>query len=243
MKNSITQKAGLVTLATGCLIMLSCVTNVLTGQTVKETRDVGSFTGVTLAFSGNVYITQGSPAKVVIEADQNTMDKIETEIHGSNLVLKTRDGYWRNLGKINAYITMPDVSNLSVTGSGDLICESPLKTNDVELFVSGSGSVRISSLSGREVTANITGSGDIVVAGNTGADGEMDATITGSGSIKAEGIPVSEATVHITGSGSAAVNVTKELETSITGSGSVNYKGNPLVNASATGSGRTRSIN
>jgi hypothetical protein len=243
MKNSMIKKTGIISIVAGCFILISCITNVLTGQTVKETRDVAGFTGVTLAFSGNVFVTQGSPQKVVIEADKGTMEKIETELHGDNLVLKTRDGHWRDLGKINVYITVPEVDNLSVTGSGDLICESSIKTNELELFVSGSGSLRVSKLEAHEVSAEITGSGDIVVAGTSNNDGEMDATITGSGSIKAENFAVSEASVGITGSGSAAVNVTKELETNITGSGSVNYRGNPLINATATGSGKTRSMN
>lgn len=243
MKKSVTVKTGMLAGTLGCLLLISCVSNVLTGQTVKETRDVQPFSGVTLAFSGNVYITQGSPQKVVIEADKGTMDKIETQMNGDNLVLKTRDGHWRDLGKINVYITMPEIDHLAVTGSGDLICESPVKTDEVELFVSGSGSVRISSLSAREVSAEITGSGDIIVSGNSNNDSELEATITGSGSIKAENLAVAEASITITGSGSATVNATKELETNITGSGSVNYRGNPLVNANATGSGRTRSMN
>ena len=242
MKNSQTKKAGLVAIAIGFFILFSFVSPVLTGQTIKETRDVPQFSGITLAFSGNVYVTQGSPQQVVIEADKNTMDKIVTEINGDKLVLKTRDGHWRDLGKISVYITMPDVELLAVTGSGDLICESPIKTNEMELFVSGSGSVKVSRLEAHEVSAEITGSGDIMLAGSSN-EGEMDATITGSGSIKAQDFEVSEASVRITGSGSAMVYATKELETNITGSGSVNYKGKPLINATATGSGKTRSMN
>ena len=48
--------------------------------------------------------------------------------------------------------------------------------------------------------------------------------------------------VKITGSGSANVNAVDKLDTNITGSGSVN-KGNPVINATASGSGKTRSIN
>jgi len=243
MKNKFIQKIGLYAIAAGSLVFLSCVTNVLTGQTVRETRNVSGFTGVSLSFSGDVFITQGNQYKVEVEADKSTMDVILTEIEGDRLVLKTKNGHWRNLGDINVYITMPEVDELSVAGSGDMICESALKSDEIDLAVSGSGSLKLARLEAREVSAEVTGSGDIVVNGS-GTDGnELDATITGSGNIKAEGLPVGEAMVRITGSGSASVNVLKELETNITGSGSVLYKGNPLVNANATGSGRTRSMN
>jgi hypothetical protein len=243
MKKANINKLSLIAIAIGSCIFCSCVTTVLSGQTIKETRNVPSFTGVALSFSGDVYITQGGQQKVEIEADKNTMEIILTEMNGSTLVLKTKDGHWRDLGDIKVYITMPEVNELSIAGSGDMICENPIKTNEIELHISGSGSMKIQQLESHEVSAEITGSGDIYLAGSGNDDSELDVTITGSGSIKAEALPVSEADVRITGSGSATIHVLKELDTDITGSGSVLYKGNPLINANATGSGKTRSIN
>jgi hypothetical protein len=243
MKTENCRKAGLIAMAFAGIVVFSCVTNVLTGQTVKETRNVSDFDGVALAFSGDVYITQGSPLKVEIEADKSTLEIIETEVQGSVLVLKTRNGHWRDLGPIKAYITMPDVHELSVSGSGDMLCETTVRTSEIEVKVSGSGSVKIPKLESSEVSAVITGSGNIVLAGNGADQGQIDVVITGSGDFNAEDLPVGEADVNITGSGSARVNVLQELETTITGSGNVLYKGNPRINANATGSGRTKSIN
>ncbi len=240
MKNKSVQQYALATFMAISMILMSFNA---TSQTVKENRNVTGFTGVALAFSGNVYITQGDQFKVEIEADRDALEVIETTLRGDVLVLKTKNGVWRNLGKINAYITLPSIEKLSVSGSGDMICESPIRTSEIDLSVSGSGSLRLSNLSAREVDAEVTGSGDIVISGQPLSGSELDATITGSGDIKAVDFPVEEVDVQITGSGSASVNAIKELETSITGSGNVNYKGNPLVNANATGSGRTKSIN
>jgi hypothetical protein len=243
MKTIRLSKSGLIALAFGCLFLSSCTTTSLTGQIVKQSREVGTFDGVALAFSGDIFITQGSPQKVEIEADQSVQDIIIAKIEDGTLVLKIKDGHWHDLGKINAYITMPEINQLSVSGSGDLICETPVKTNEIDVKVSGSGSIRMQNLESHEVSAVITGSGDITLAGSTSENGELDAVITGSGSFKSDEMAFDEAEVTITGSGSAKVNVLKELETNITGSGSVLYKGNPMINANATGSGRTKSIN
>jgi hypothetical protein len=243
MKKYLNQKIRLYAFIAGSLLVISCVTSTLGGQTVKESRNVSGFTGVSLAFSGDIYVTQGSQFKVEIEADKSDLDIIVSEVDGDVLVLRTKNGHWRNLGDVKAYVTMPEINDLRVTGSGNLVCESAVKTDEIGMFVSGSGNLRLADLTAREIDAQLTGSGDIIVNGSSSENSDLDATITGSGNIKAEGFAVNEATVKITGSGSAAVNVLKELETTITGSGSVNYKGNPLVNANATGSGRTRSIN
>lgn len=243
MKRILNNNALLIVAAVMLMVIAPGKAGVLNGQTTKETRKVGTFTGVSLAFSGDIFIKQGSPLSVVIEAEQKTLEVIESELEGSTLVLKTKNGHWRDLGKITVYITMPEIDNLSVSGSGDIICQSLVKTDEINLKISGSGSIKMQDLSVREIDAVVTGSGDIMLSGAGSPSGEMNATITGSGSIRAEGMPVAEVQVTITGSGSASVHATKELETNITGSGSVLYKGNPLVNANATGSGRTRSIN
>lgn len=242
MKNTSIHKKSLIALAFGGLVMFSCQSHVLTGQTVKETRDVSTFEGVGLAFSGDIYITQGSPQKVVIEADKNVMEIIETRVEGGKLILKTQNGSWRNLGDIKVYITMPKINYLSISGSGDMICETGINTQEIEVEVSGSGSVRVNKLASDEVEAVITGSGDITLAGSDHAARELDVKITGSGSFKGADLAAGEAIVTITGSGSATVHAVNELETNITGSGSVLYRGKPLVNASATGSGKTRSV-
>jgi hypothetical protein len=243
MKTVLFHKANMIALAFGCVVSLSCSTGNLNGQIVKETRNVAAVEGVALAFSGNVYITQGSSQKVEIEAEKSTLEIIETKVDGNTLVLKTKNGHWHDLGKITAYITLPEIDHLSISGSGDMICESGLKTQEIKLEISGSGSMKINNLEAGEISATITGSGDMSITGNSNDQNKMDVSITGSGSFKGAEIPVGEASVTITGSGSATVHALKELETNITGSGSVLYKGNPQVNASATGSGKTRSAN
>lgn len=236
------KKTGLMALAITAYMLVSCTYSEITGQTVKESRELPSFEGVSLAFSGNVFITQGTPQRVEIEADQKTMEVIETRIENNVLLLKYKNGHWRDLGKVTVYITMPDISSLTIAGSGDIICNNPVKVHEIELHVSGSGSLKMDHLAFHEIDADITGSGNISLRGN-GDPGELDARITGSGNLNAGELSVGEVDVKITGSGSATVFAVKELETNITGSGSVYYKGNPIINANTVGSGRTKPIN
>jgi hypothetical protein len=223
------------------LMAFSCTAPVLRGETVKEIRTVSQFSAVSLAISANVFLTQGPVQKVEIEGDKTSIEEIETVVNGETLKIRTRDMFHGNLGKVSVYITVPVINALTVSGSGDIASESAIQSEEMEMNVSGSGSIRIGELSAREVSATITGSGNIdLSAGQAGS--ELEVVITGSGSFSAEGFSAQEADVDITGSGSARVWAVKELETNITGSGNVTFKGNPLVNANSTGSGITRSI-
>ncbi len=241
MKTRKMNKKSFIILLIGCSVWLSCATDILTGQTVKETRNLPAFNALKLTMSADVYLSQGDHQSVQVEADKGAMANIETETHGNTLVVKNREGHWNNLGRIKIYITMPDITQIDLSGSGSVESQTPIKAAELQIMLSGSGNVKISSLQVPVLKANITGSGDIYLSGENN-QAEMDATITGSGSIKADELQVANATVHITGSGSARVYVLKELETNITGSGSVLYRGNPMINAHSTGSGRTSSL-
>jgi hypothetical protein len=243
MKNTLIQKASILALTLGSFALVTCTTGLLSGQTVKESRNVSAFTGINLSISANVILRQGNETSMEIEADKNVMSIIETEVNGRTLQIKNRDGHFRNLGEVRIYITTPAIEMLSVTGSGDIICETSLSTGDLSINVSGSGEVRLADLKAAAISLVITGSGDIFLTGKGTDNCKLHAVITGSGSIEAEGMEVATSDINITGSGSAKVNVSGDLETNITGSGSVYYKGNPMVNANAVGSGRTRSMN
>jgi hypothetical protein len=159
MKNVIIQKAGLTALAFGWLIVLSCSTGVITGQTVRETRDLPAFYAVALTMSANVFISQGNPQRVEVEAEKSNMEIIETELDGNTLKITTQKGHWRDLGKVNVYITVSDIRSLSVSGSGDITCQTVSKQG-TDIDVSGSGSISVPTLESSDIAVTITGSGN-----------------------------------------------------------------------------------
>lgn len=201
----------------------------------KEERDVSSFTGVSLGIAGDLYLTQGSPQKVVIQAENN-LDEIETEVSDGVLKIKT-DNWNSRIKGVKIWITMPEVESLNVSGSGDILAETPVNADEIELKVSGSGSIDVPELKADEIGAAISGSGDLKLAGS--AD-EMELRISGSGSVYAAGLKVDECGIKISGSGSCKIDATGELDASISGSGKVTYYSNPQIDARVSGSGKVR---
>ncbi|HRW62756.1 MAG TPA: head GIN domain-containing protein [Bacteroidales bacterium] len=222
------------------VLMLNAVSMAFGADPKKETRKVGDFNKISLAISANLYLTQGTACEVIIEADEDILNKIETEVENGYLKIEFEKWYnYRGNKDINVYVTIKDVNSLMVTGSGDIINKTSINAEKLEMVVTGSGSILINDLKVKEIDAMISGSGDIEIAGNQKAD-ELDATITGSGDIESSNIEFSEADLTITGSGSIHAFVSKELEATITGSGKILYKGQPIVDANITGSGKIR---
>ncbi len=207
----------------------------------KVTREVGPFTEIELSVAANLYLKQGNEHSLVLEGDEDELEEIETQVQGETLKIKHKKPFHFGSSKrITIYVTMKEIEELSVGGSGKIEAATPIQSEDLELNVSGSGDINIDELEASEVESSISGSGDIRLAGNKQVN-TLDCNISGSGELHASGLKVGSAELSLSGSGGCKVYVTDELDVDISGSGKVRYKGEPLVNASISGSGRVES--
>lgn len=218
------------------LTITSCQKIVNIGPIVTEERNVTGFTDIDSKGSFNVFVTQGSTYKVMLEGGQNILNVVETTVKDKELIIKVKNGrVISNNTEITVYITMPDIQSLEVSGSGDIDVQHDLITSDINLKVSGSGSIHVPYMEADELEAKISGSGRIDVDGGTVYREQLN--IKGSGDIDLFDLIAAKAKIQISGSGSVYVHVTDQLDVEISGSGDVHYKGNPTVETSISGSG------
>ncbi|MEE4196594.1 MAG: head GIN domain-containing protein [Bacteroidales bacterium] len=228
------------TLLLGSFFLLS---NILIASTVKEQRNVGTFNGISLSIPAVLYLTQGDENTVFIEGDQKVLEKIVTEVKKDQLNIQFENWYnYKGVSSLKVFITLKEVESLSVTGSGDIVAQSPLRAEKLSLVVSGSGDIQISELTTQKVSATISGSGDISIQGNNKAQ-SLKAVVTGSGDFVSDELTFNEGDLTITGSGTIHASVADKLSALITGSGKIYYDGNPLIDATINGSGKIRNSN
>jgi hypothetical protein len=218
------------------LVLLAIFCSGLVFSQNKQEINVPEFSGISLGIPADLYLSQGSPQKVVIQASEDQFDKIETTVKDGVLRIKT-DSYRTRFKDVKIWITIPDIESLQLSGSGTIIAETPINSEELDMRVSGSGNIKIKELDGDEVEASISGSGNVYLAGT--AD-EISIKISGSGSMKASGLSVDECDAKISGSGSCEIDATGELDAVISGSGRVTYFSNPEVDAVVSGSGKVK---
>ena len=208
----------------------------------KQERKVGEFNEVHFKISGTLYLTQGNTFSVVIEGDEDTIEDIETRVSNDRLIVEwVRPNRWFNgfNGSVDVYVTMKEIEGLAVSGSGVLVGENKLTSDNLDLSVSGSGRINV-GVDAKDLDISISGSGRIEVNGNSNYN---ELAISGSGRFEGLGLQASSYDVKISGSGTAKINVTEAINSKISGSGSIRYKGNPLkVRADVSGSGRVRKL-
>lgn len=207
---------------------------------INEDIPVDAFTGVKIAIPATVYLEQGNQHSLRIDADPSILDKIEVSVTDGHLEIKPAK-YGDNLrGEIKVYIVSPDYELVSLSGSGDIIAEKAISSEELTLKLAGSGDMKFEELSAEEVEIKVAGSGNVYLAGQ-GAE-ELEISIAGSGDLNAENFKLAGFEGKISGSGSCKVHVTEELSISIAGSGSVYYRGKPEINSSVAGSGSVKSM-
>ena len=225
----------------------------------RETRNVDAFTKLSFRVPGKLYLKQGSPQKVELEGPKDVLKEIETEVDGGRLVIG-KEGRWMNWNwgdndKITAYVTVANIEAISVSGSGDLIGQGKFTMGNLDLNVSGSGSLQIEADASGNMEADVSGSGDVDLKGScTNFDSDVsgsgkvllsvnirdkaDFGVSVSGKIQADGT-ARDVKVQISGSGKVlAGNLeTDKCDVRISGSGDVEINVKSELDANISGSG------
>jgi len=215
------------------LLLASCDDAIVKpGDDTVETRALTDFTKLEVNGCIDVTFQVSEVFEVEIEAGENHIDFVDTDVVGDWLIIDER---LVNIGNndIRAFVRAPNLDEILLNGSGDIDAAN-LDAETIEVRVVGSGDINVDALSDFMV-ASVSGSGDITISGDTG---DLDLTVKGSGDINARNIVCDIAEVHVKGSGDVKVNVLQELFASISGSGDIHYWGNPeIVNTNVSGSG------
>ncbi|RAK64174.1 head GIN domain-containing protein [Hymenobacter edaphi] len=205
------------------------------GPTETQKRTVNSFSRVELKIDAEVILTQGPQREVHIEAQQNILDVLETELSGDELQIEY--GHARVVGHspVKVYITAPSLSEVEVSGSGKLRTATPWAANSLKVGVTGSGEADVELANVDGLRATVSGSGEVKLRGTAATN---NISISGSGKVSAYDLSTQDTYASISGSGKAYVRAARTLSAEISGSGTVYYRGTPTVTSRISGSGK-----
>lgn len=230
------------------------------GIAKAEDRSISNVNGVELAIQGDMDITVGSSETLRIEADDNLLPYIQTEVSLGTLRIHSTPGYTlQSVRPIKYHLTVVKLNaiglsssgnvqvgdlksasfSVSISSSGNLSMNS-LACNSLLVSVSSSGDARISTLNAEMIRVNISSSGNLDIGG--GQVGQQTISISNSGAYRAGDLASSQADVTLSSSGEATIRVSERLNGRLSSSGNINYIGSPVVNVSTSSSGRARQI-
>ena len=207
-----------------------------TGDVTTERRSISPFTEVEVHDNVNVIFVQDSETFIEVNAGENLLPLIKTELQSGTLKIENRNtcSWVRDYGiPINVYVHIPLLKKVLTYGSGKISSSNTLQCGTLEGNSRGTGDIELDvnafEIYCKQAIADIifTGSADYLFIFNTS-----------SGFSLCSGLSVNRATVINLGPGNSYVNACDKLDVEIKSSGNIYYSGNPVLNSDITGSGQ-----
>lgn len=189
-------------------LMLGILFSPLRAQSNKKVirnEAVADFSSIRLQAVGDIFFTQSDDYFLRVEGPEEYVKKVTVTVKDGKLVLSYKQKN-NDSKKLKYYISAPDLSRVDVEGVGSFRCEKKLKLKNLELNMTGVGSINIADLECKTLRARLEGVGKVNVHVNcvnliANADGVGHMTLSGYAK-----------TTKITKDGIGGVN-TRNLET------------------------------
>ena len=220
-------------ITTGCQDGEFCVRG--KGDVTSEVMVLDKFSNLTLDIPANLYITYDpnkEETEVKLSSMKNLHEAIDISVINDELLIRS-DKCINSRKAIDIYVTSSKFNKISMNGSGDIIAQNTIESNDLVVYLNGSGDINL-KVKAKTVDGTVNGSGDMILSGTTD---NVKLKLIGSGDIKAFELPAENGDVYLDGSGNIEVAASKLLKVVMRGSGDVLYKGSPMLDLDQSGSG------
>lgn len=196
------------------------------GNVVTETRQVSAFDSIRVDYPANVFISQGTRESLTVEAEDNVLPGLKTEVNGDELRIYYNAPQGEHVNATKApiiTITVRDLSDLHFSSAGETTING-IESDNLDVSLDGAGNVKLNEVSIHNLNFILSGAGSVTASGT--AD-NLNVTISGFGSFNGKDLQSQNVNVNISGAGSATVWAEDELDATISGAGSVTYYGSP----------------
>lgn len=172
------------------------------GNIITETRNIADFSKIDVGGVFEVEIVAQKDFSVQIEADDNLLQYIETEVSGDTLEIKTNKRI-SSKNPIRVKVSAPNIESLEV---------------------SGASKVSLANLKNESLNVDASGASKLKVDGETK---DLTIDMSGASRLDAENLKAENVNVDASGASNANVFVSGDLKADLSGASHVTYLGNP----------------
>jgi hypothetical protein len=226
------------------VFLTSCITFKIniphgSGNVISETRDVVNFKEVSLEGIGNLTIEQGNIESLTIQAEDNVMPQIKSEVNNGILHISFKKPFLNVIPTkdINFNLKVKNLTNINLSGAANIVSNN-LTTDQLKIVTSGAGKIKL-TVNANNLDINLSGAGSIELSGKVST---QKIIISGAGNYQAKNLESKNCIVIVSGVGSAVINAIESLDVTISGVGNVNYTGNPKISQQINGVGKINNV-
>ncbi len=202
------------------------------GVVTSETREItGDFTVVSASEGLDVYVTDGNEFEITVEADENIIDLIATDIKNDRLRIHAIENIGRATKKV--FVTLPEISGLKSSSGAHLSTENIIETDKLEIDGSSGANINIEMVAS-EVDIDASSGANLYLSG----DADMVYVDGSSGAnINAKKLISNNCQAEASSGANLSVNVSERLTADASSGGNISYSGEASVTKKKSVSG------
>lgn len=222
-------------IAFAAAFLLSCTSFAETtrgsGNVQRETRAVGSFTGVSVSSGIRGEVKVGTQ-RVELEADDNVLPIIETVVEDGTLMVRFKHhGSLRTETPIVVRVTAPSIEALDASGGSSIRAEVA-SSDDLSIQSSGGGEVHVKHVAVKKLHADVSGGGGLFL---DGAADQVRLALSGGSRCVGEQFRTRALRINASGGSIARLAVTDKVNGAASGGSVIHVSGTPELRVSSTG--------
>lgn len=203
------------------------------GNIVSEDRTITSdFDAIKVQQGISLHLTQGNSTTLNVEADENILDLLITEVKNNELKVYFEKNVYRAKAR-NVYLTTKNISEIRTSSGASVKSENTLQVDVLNLNSSSGSSIKI-YVNGTEISSEASSGASIDINGKTTS---FSANASSGSSIDADKLETVDAYVKASSGASIDVNVTGKLTAKASSGGDIDFEGNPTSVNKDTSSG------
>lgn len=194
------------------------------GNVKEEAREVGDFSGVRVSHSIQATVTVGPKRSVKLEAEENLLPLIKTELKDGQLVTRVEGDGISPTKPVRLIVVTPTLTAVGASGGSELTADGTTAGAKFEADASGGSTVKVKGVNAQLVEVEASGASHVTLSG-TGKDVTVQAS--GAAGVKLAELTAESLKVHGSGAARVHAQASVAVEGHLSGGAELRVKGNP----------------
>jgi len=245
-KEAVKKNAGFKVMAVILLILLAAATITSciritgfkgSGDAATQERNISGVKSVSISAGMNLYIQQAGSESLRIEADDNVIPKILTEVKNGHLEIKYKPWIF-GFGGIN--IKSPPVTDMDAikASSGANVQSSMINTESLKITLSSGSSGKV-EIDAAKLNVDLSSGSNLTIEGTVE---KQEADLSSGVKYDAYNLKSREAALNVSSGAVADIDVSERLDVNISSGATVRYIGTPQIVSNISSGGNLKNI-
>ncbi|RZJ36160.1 MAG: DUF2807 domain-containing protein [Flavobacterium sp.] len=209
-------------LASSCNMNVKSITG--SGNVITQNRNVsGEFYQLEVKNGIDVVIIQSDNTAITVEADDNLMEHIHTEISGNTLKITSDFNQYNNVSSKKVILKMPKITSIEGSSGADITTTASVKGEKLKVNASSGTEIKL-QLEVENIVCDASSGSKIRISGKAL---ELETSTSSGSEIDCSGLLANEVTSKASSGSSTEVHPIVSLDAEASSGGSISYAGDP----------------